>query len=312
VISSGDLLLTVLSGGTGTSKLLQGLSQILKPEALSVIVNTGEDVEISGLNVSPDLDTVMYALAGIVNEKTWYGINDDTFFCYEALKNLGQVELLRIGDRDRATKMYRTLMLKRGKKLSTISKEICEKFGVRANVMPMSDERVQTRIKTENGIMTFHEFWIARKASDRVLEISFDGADNAKPAPGVLEVIEAADSILIGPSNPITSMGPILAIEEIREALSRNSGRVVAVSPIVGDAPISGPARVLMQGLGHEVSPRGVARLYRGVVGTLVMNNTDEKFGPSIDELGIKPVFMDTLMPDRAARIRLARELLDI
>jgi len=312
VTSSGDFLLTVLSGGTGTSKLLQGLSQILKPEELSVIVNTGEDVEISGLNVSPDLDTVMYALAGIVNEKTWYGIKDDSFFCHEALKSLGHVELLRIGDRDRATKLYRTLMLKRGKKLTTISKELCEKFGVRANVMPMSDERVQTRISTENGVMTFHEFWVARKASDRVLGISFDGVDNAKPAPGVLEAIEVADSILIGPSNPITSMGPILAVEEIREALSRDSGRVVAVSPIVGDAPISGPATVLMQGLGHEVSPLGVARIYRGVAGTLVMNSTDEKFGPSIDELGIKTVFTNTLMPDRAARIRLARELLDI
>jgi len=202
--------------------------------------------------------------------------------------------------------------LKRGKKLSMISKELCEKFGVRANVMPMSDERVQTRISTENGIITFHEFWVAKKASDRVLGISFDGAEDAKPAPGVIESIKMADAILIGPSNPITSIGPILAVGDIREALSRDSGRVVAVSPIVGDAPISGPARVLMQGLGHEVSPLGVARIYRGVAGTLVMNKTDEKFGPSIDELGIKTVFMDTLMPDRAARIRLARELLDI
>jgi LPPG:FO 2-phospho-L-lactate transferase len=302
----------VLSGGTGTSKLLQGLSQILKPEELSVIVNTGEDVEISGLNVSPDLDTVMYALAGIVNEETWYGVKGDTFFCHEALKSLGHVEVLRIGDRDRATKMYRTLMFKRGKKLSTISKELCEKFGVRVNVMPMSDERVQTRIRTENGIMTFHEFWVARKASDGVLGISFDGAEDAKPAPGVLEAIEAAESILIGPSNPVTSIGPILAVEEIRKALSRDSERVVAVSPIVGDAPISGPARVLMQGLGYDVSPLGVARIYQGVAGTLVINDTDKKFGPSIDELGIKTIFMNTLMSDRAARIRLARELLDI
>lgn len=302
----------MLSGGTGTSKLLQGLSQILKPAELSVIVNTGEDVEISGLYVSPDLDTVMYTLAGIVNEETWYGIDSDTFFCHEALKNLGQAELLRIGDRDRATKMYRTTMLKRGKKLSTISKELCEKFGVRGNVLPMSDERVQTRITTENGAMTFHQFWVARKATDRVTGVSFDGAEDANPAPDILESIEMADAILIGPSNPITSVGPILAVKEIRNALSRDSGRVVAVSPIVGDAPISGPAGVLMQGSGYEVNPVGVARIYQGVAGTLVINDTDKKFAPKINELGIKTVFMNTLMPDRAARIRLARQLLDM
>jgi len=302
----------VLSGGTGTPKLLQGLSQLLKPEELSIIVNTGEDVEISGLHVSPDLDTVVYTLAGIVNEETWYGIRGDTFFCHEALKRLGHVELLRIGDRDRATKLYRTLMLKRGRPLSTITKELCGRFGVRANVMPMSDERVQTLINTEAGVMAFHEFWVARKAADSVLGISFQGAEGAKPAPGVLEAIGAADVVLIGPSNPVTSIGPILAIEEIREALSRNRGKVVTVSPIVGNAPISGPAGVLMRGLGYEVSPVGVARIYRGVAGALVLNNTDEQFGPVIDELGIKVVFMDTLMPDHAARVRLARELLAI
>jgi len=305
-------LLTVLSGGTGTPKLLQGLSQLLEPEELSIIVNTGEDVEISGLHVSPDLDTVVYTLAGIVNEETWYGIRGDTFFCHEALKRLGHVELLRIGDRDRATKLYRTLMLKQGKPLSKITKEICERFDVRANVMPMSDERVQTLINTEAGVMTFHEFWVARKAMDRVLGISFKGAEDAKPAPDVLEAIEVADVVLIGPSNPVTSIGPILAVEEIREALSHNRGKVIAASPIVGNAPISGPAGVLMHGLGYEVSPVGVARMYRGVVGTLFLNNSDGRFGPAIDELGIKAAFMDTLMPDHAARVRFARELLAI
>ena len=302
----------MLSGGTGTPKLLQGLSQLLKPEELSIIVNTGEDVEISGMHVSPDLDTVVYTLAGIVNEETWYGIRDDTFFCHEALKRLGHVELLHIGDRDRATKLYRTLMLKRGKPLSVVTTELCGQFGVRANVMPMSDERVQTLINTEAGVMTFHEFWVARKAADRVLSVSFEGAEDAKPAPGVLEAIEASDVVLIGPSNPVTSIGPILAVEGIRKALSRNWEKVVAVSPIVGNAPISGPAGVLMRGLGYEVSPVGVARMYRGVVGTLVLNNTDERFGPAIDELGVKAIFMDTLMPDHAARVRLARELLTI
>lgn len=302
----------MLSGGTGTPKLLQGLSRLIKPEEFSIIVNTGEDVEISGLLVSPDLDTVVYTLAGIVNEETWYGIRGGTFFCHEALKRLGHVELLRIGDRDRATKLYRTLMLKQGKPLSEITKEICQHLGVQANVLPMSDDRVRTLINTEAGIMQFHEFWVARRAKDKVIGVRFEGAENAEPAPGVLEALEKADGVLIGPSNPVTSIGPILAVEGIREALSRNRGRVVAVSPIVGNAPISGPAGVLMRGLGYEVSPVGVARIYRGVAGTLILNNTDERFGPAIDELGIKTVFMDTLMPDHAARVRFARELLAI
>jgi LPPG:FO 2-phospho-L-lactate transferase len=174
----------------------------------------------------------------------------------------------------------------------------------------MSDERVQTLISTEAGVMTFHEFWVARKATDRVLGVRFEGAEGAKPAPGVLEAIEAADMILIGPSNPVTSIGPILAVKEIRGALSRDRGKGVAVSPIVGNAPISGPAGVLMRGLGYEVSPVGVARMYRGVVGTLVLNTTDERFASAIDELGIKAVFMDTFMPDHASRVRLARDLL--
>lgn len=302
----------MLSGGTGTPKLLQGLSSLLKPEELSIIVNTGEDLEISGLHVSPDLDTVIYTLAGIINEETWYGIRGDKFFCHEALKRLGHVELLRIGDQDRATKLYRTLMLKHGKPLSAITKELCKQFGVRANVMPMSDERVQTLVDTEAGIMQFHIFWVARRAKDRVRGVKFEGAGRAKPAPRVLEALEGSEVTIIGPSNPVTSIGPILAVKEIREALSRNRERVVAISPIVGNAPVSGPAGALMRGLGYEVSPVGVARIYRGVVGTLALNNTDKGFGSVVDKFGMKAVFMDTLMPDRIARVRLARELLEI
>lgn len=302
----------MLSGGTGTPKLLQGLSSLLKPEELSIVVNTGEDVEISGLHVSPDLDTVIYTLAGVINEETWYGIRGDTFFCHEALKRLGHVELLRIGDRDRATKLYRALMLKQGKPLSAITKEICKQLGVRANVMPMADERVQTLVNTEAGIMQFHEFWVTRRAKDEVRGVEFEGAGRAKPARGVLEALKRSEVIVIGPSNPVTSIGPMLAVKEIREALSRNRERVVAISPIVGNAPVSGPAGALMKGLGYEVSPVGVARIYQGVVGTLALNNTDERFGPAIDELGIKAVLLDTIMPDHTARVRLARELLAI
>jgi len=285
---------------------------LLKPEELSVIVNTGEDVEVSGLHVSPDLDTVVYTLAGIINEETWYGIKGDTFFCHEALKRLGHVELLRIGDRDRATKFHRTLMLKQGKPLSAVTKSLCERFGVRANVMPMSDWGVQTLVNTEVGTMQFHEFWVVRRAKDRVRGVKFEGAEDAKPTPGVIEALGRSEVIIIGPSNPVTSIGPILAVKEIREALSNNREKVVAVSPIVGNAPVSGPAGVLMEGLGYEVSPAGVARLYCEVADTLVLNRADEQFGQAITELGMKVAFTDTLMPDHATRVGLAREILAI
>jgi LPPG:FO 2-phospho-L-lactate transferase len=285
---------------------------LLKPEELSVIVNTGEDVEVSGLHVSPDLDTVVYTLAGVINEETWYGIRGDTFSYHEALKRVGHVELLRIGDRDRATKLYRTLMLRQGKPLSAITKYLCERFGVRADVMPMSDERVQTLVNTEVGIMQFHEFWVVRRAKDRVRGIKFEGAEKAKPAPGVLEALEKSEVIIIGPSNPVTSVGPILAVKEIREALERSREKVIAISPIVGNAPVSGPAGVLMEGIGYEVNPLGVARIYQEVASAMFIDRRDEKLAGPIEELGIRVVPADLLIPDLPSRVRLAREVLSL
>lgn len=302
----------MLSGGTGTPKLLQGLARLVEREKLSVIVNTAEDVEVSGLYVSPDLDTVMYTLAGIVNEETWYGIRGDTFVCHEMLGRLGEPELLRIGDRDRAVKLRRTLGLKQGKPLSDVTRELCEQLGVRARVLPMSDDRIRTCVETEAGTMSFHEFWVRRRAADKVKGVSFEGVEEAKPAPGVLEAIKKAKTIIIGPSNPVTSIGPILAIEDIREEIIRNRERVLAVSPIVGNAAVSGPAGALMQGLGYKVSPLGVARIYRGIIGTLVLDRNDGASARAVEEFGINAAFADLLMPDVASRVRLAREVLEL
>jgi LPPG:FO 2-phospho-L-lactate transferase len=305
-------MLVILSGGTGTPKLIQGFSRLLKPNDFSVIANTGEDTIVSGLHVSPDIDTVVYTLAGIVDEDKWYGIRGDTFFCHEMLKQLGQAELLRIGDRDRAIILYRTTMLKQGKSLSEVTKEICDKLGVRTSVLPMTNDKVQTRIHTEAGPLTFHEFLIARGASDKVLGVSFEGTEEAKPAPGVIEALQAAKLILIGPSNPVTSIGPILAIKEIREFLSQNRDKVLAVSPIIGRRPVSGPAGALMQGIGQEVTPLGVAQMYRSIAASILIDEKDEQFGQSIMELGMRVMFADLLMPDHAARVRLARTILQL
>lgn len=305
-------MLTVLSGGTGTPKLLQGLARLVGKGKLSVIVNTAEDVEVSGLNVTPDLDTVMYTLAGVVNEETWYGIRGDTFACHDMLGRLGEPELLKIGDRDRAVKLRRTLELKREKPLSDITQELCEQLGVRARVLPMSDDRIQTRVDTEAGTLSFHEFWVRRRAADKVRGVSFEGAEEAKPAPGVLEAIKTAKAIIIGPSNPVTSIGPILAIEDIREEIIRNRERVVAVSPIVGNSAVSGPAGELMRGLGYRVSSLGVAKIYRGIIGTLVLDWSDRGRARAVEEFGINTAFADLLMPNVASRVRLAREVLGI
>jgi len=305
-------MLTVLSGGTGTPKLLQGLARLVGKGKLSVIVNTAEDVEVSGLNVTPDLDTVMYTLAGVVNEETWYGIRGDTFACHDMLGRLGEPELLRIGDRDRAVKLRRTLELKQEKPLSEVTQELCEQLGVRARVLPMSDDRIQTRVDTEAGTLSFHEFWVRRRAADKVRDVSFEGAEEAKPAPGVLEAIKTAKAIIIGPSNPVTSIGPILAIEDIREEIIRNRERVVAVSPILGNSAVSGPAGELMRGLGYRVSPLGVAKIYRGIIGTLVLDWSDRGRARAVEEFGINTAFADLLMPNVASRVRLAREVLGI
>ncbi len=305
-------MLTVLSGGTGTPKLLQGLARLVGKGKLSVIVNTAEDVEVSGLNVSPDLDTVMYTLAGVVNEETWHGIRGDTFACHDMLGRLGEPELLKIGDRDRAVKLRRTLELKREKPLSEVTQELCKQLGVRARVLPMSDDRIQTRVDTGAGTLSFHEFWVRRRAADKVRDVSFEGAEEAKPAPGVLEAIKTAKAIIIGPSNPVTSIGPILAIEDIREEIIRNRERVVAVSPILGNSAVSGPAGELMRGLGYRVSPLGVAKIYRGIIGTLVLDWSDRGRARAVEEFGINTAFADLLMPNVASRVRLAREVLGI
>jgi LPPG:FO 2-phospho-L-lactate transferase len=304
-------MLLVLSGGTGTPKLLQGLARSLPPEELSVLVNTAEDVEVSGLHVSPDLDTVTYTLAGIVDDRRWYGIRGDTFFCYEMLKSLGHEELLRLGDRDRAIKSYRTMRLQKGASLSEVTTEISRRLGIRSKIMPMSDDRVVTKIHTETRKLSFHEFWVVRKAADRVVDVNFEGVEKARPAPGVVRAIKSADGIIIGPSNPVTSIGPILAIKGIHEVLSQNREKVLAISPIVGSKAVSGPTGALMRGIGYNVTPASVAQLYQDVVSKFMLHQNDDHLAPSIEAMWLKVTVFDLLMPDHASRVRLARKALE-
>jgi LPPG:FO 2-phospho-L-lactate transferase len=304
------MMIAVLSGGTGTPKFLQGLVRVVDPRELAVIVNTAEDTWVSGLHVSPDIDTVVYTLAGIVNESTWYGIRGDTFHCHEMLRRLGHREILRIGDRDRAVKLWRTLLLGRGFSLSAATQRICRALGIRARVMPMSDDPVQTEIVTPTRTLSFHEFWVAKRGRARVVSVRFKGIEKAKPAPGVIRAIRKSRAIIIGPSNPVTSIGPILRIGKIKESLIANREKVVAVSPIIGNAPISGPAGKLMRALGYEVGPLGVATIYSNCISALVVDRSDSGRSPEIRSLGIRPVLAHLRMNSMKEKVELARRVL--
>lgn len=306
------LLITLLSGGTGTPKLLQGLMELLPQEEISVIVNTGEDVEVSGLRVSPDLDTVVYTLADIIDSENWYGIDGDSYELHKMLGRLDHDEVLRVGDKDRAVQLYRTFRMSEGATLSQVTEEICQSLGVSADVLPMSNDRVTTRIIADDGEeMLFHEFWVVRDGNVDVSEVIFEGSDDADPSPGVLEAIEDSDSVIIGPSNPVTSLGPILSIEEIKEALRENRDKVLAISPILGYAPVSGPAGVLMEGLGHEVSPVGVARVYKDIVDNFVIHYEDEDLRSKIEDLDLNVFLTDILISGKKSKIELGKNILE-
>ena len=303
-------MITALAGGVGAAKLLSGLVNIIPERDLTVIVNTGDDIELYGLHISPDIDIVVYTLAGIVDEGKGWGIRDDTFHCLEMLRKYGYETWFNIGDRDLATHIHRTILLKKGLKLSQVTREICRSLGLKVNIIPMTDDKFETWIETDAGIMHFQEYLVKRGAKDRVLGVRYVGAESAKPAEGVLDAILNSDLIVVCPSNPIVSIGTILSIKGVREALRESKARKVAVSPIVSGAPIKGPADKLMRGLGLEVSAFSVAYLYRDFLNTFILDESDKAERDRIEGLGIKVVLADTIMRTLEDKIRLAKIVL--
>ncbi len=263
----------VLSGGTGTPKLLVGLKQVFGEAQLRVIVNTAEDMVVSGNLVCPDVDSVIYTLAGVIDKDRWWGIADDSFYTYTALKGLGHEERMMIGDRDRATHILRTELLNRGMSLTEATAELATKFGITAEILPMTEDAVSTVIITPAGKLHFQEFWIAHKGEPEVLDVQFEGIESAKPTEAVINALMQERVVLIGPSNPITSIGPILSLAGVRDLLKRK--KVVAISPIVGDKPVSGPAGKFMQAKGFEVSASGVYNCYKDFLDVLVIDKSD-------------------------------------
>jgi len=305
-------MIVVLAGGVGAARFLQGLIQVVPQERLSVIVNTGDDRDFYGLHVSPDLDIVMYTLSGLVDEAHGWGIRNDTYNTMQQLTSYGNEDWFMLGDRDLATHIHRTNLLRQGKTLSEITDELRKQFGLTLRILPMSDQDVRTHIQTPVGLLHFQEYMVKRRCSDQVLDVVFAGASESRPAPGVLDAIKEAEAIFIAPSNPIVSIGSILAIPGIHDALHEARGIVVAISPIVGGAPIKGPADKLMLGLKMEVSPVGVARYYRDFLDVMVIDQQDEHLLAAIEDLGIPAVATDTIMRDSAAKKALAQEVLAI
>ena len=301
--------ITALAGGTGAAKLLRGLGRVLVPRDLTVVVNTGDDTEIWGLHVSPDLDTVCYTLGGVIDERKGWGLTDETFHALDQIARYGEPVWFNLGDRDLATHLHRSRLLREGRSLTQITRAIAQALGVTATVLPMSDQPVRTRILGPDGWLAFQEYFVREKTQVEVRAVNYAGAPAARPAPGVLDALRTADAVLLCPSNPITSIGPILAVPGLVEALQSTEAIVAAVSPIVGGDAVSGPAGRLMAGAGLPVSATGVARAYGGWLDLLVFDEQDRALAPEIRSAGAAPVVAPTMMSSRDAEVTLARHV---
>lgn len=299
----------VLCGGVGAARFLDGLVRVVDPELVTAIVNVADDAVFHGLHVSPDLDTVLYTLAGLVDETNGWGVRNDTAQVGAALARLGRDTWFRLGDVDLATHIHRTALLREGLPLSAVTERLRRALGVGARLLPATDDRQRTLVRTDDGWLDFQEYFVHRRTRDAVREVRFTGT--GRPAPGVIEAIAAAEVVVIAPSNPIVSIAPILAVEGVREALGAAAAVVVAVSPIVGGQAIKGPAAAMLASLGHEVSPVGIAALYADILDMLVIDERDAALAAAAAARGPRVRVAQTMMTDAAARTALARTVLE-
>ncbi len=300
--------ITCLAGGVGAARFLDGLAQIYPPDRITVIVNTGDDLEYLGEYISPDLDIVTYTLAGIVDDEKGWGIKGDTYHCMEQLERYSAETWFRIGDKDLATHLLRTAFLQQGFSLAEVTDKVRTSLGVRVRILPMSSDRVATKVKTSAGLLEFQEYFVKRKFADKVETVTYEGADQAIPVEGVLSALKKSDLIILCPSNPILSIFPILAIPGIRDALGQATGKIVGVSPIVGGKALKGPLDRVMNDLGLEVSAYGVAQLYQGMLDGFVIDEVDQSLSSKISSLGMKVVATRTIMNTLEAKVHLAEE----
>jgi LPPG:FO 2-phospho-L-lactate transferase len=303
-------MLVVLTGGTGGAKLIHGLSLEISPEELCIVCNTGDDFVLHGLHISPDLDTIAYTLGGVVDREKGWGIQGDTFAALEWLEKYGGESWFKLGDRDLATHIMRSRLLREGLTLAQVTERIGKSLGVKAALLPMSNDPVETKIQTPAGEISFQEYFVKRRWSVEVSGVSYAGAQASRPAPGVLDAIRAARGVIVCPSNPVTSIGPILAVPGIREALRETKAAVLAISPIIAGRPVSGPADRLMAAAGMEISSFGVAKAYADFVDLFALAPEDKNWRTRIEALGVKTMEKTIRMNSLDDKRNLARELL--
>ena len=300
-----------LAGGVGGAKLAAGLQAVLGARELAVAVNTADDFDLWGLRICPDLDTVMYTLAGISNPETGWGLAGESFAALEMLARYGEDAWFRLGDRDLATHVLRTARLRLGESLTRVTVDLSSALGVKSAILPMCDERVATVLETPEGPLEFQEYFVRRGQRDEVLGVELLGIEGARATNAVLGALDAADLVVFCPSNPVVSTGPILAVPGMREAIEASGAPKVAVSPIVGGRALKGPADKMLASLGHEVSAAGVARMYEGLVDGMVIDTVDEEDRRGIEALGMRVLETRAIMRDVPDRARLAREVIE-
>src|SRR2546429_698471 len=310
--SARKLKITALAGGVGASKLLLGLYQVMDPGLLTIIVNTGDDIVLHGLKISPDLDIVTYTLAGVVDSAKGWGIRGETFYALKRLAGYGRVNWFNLGDRDLATHIHRTAMLAEGMTLSQAADSIRTALRVKSRILAMSDDPIPTMIDSNEGPLHFQEYLVKRRAEPVVRGIRFENVESACPAHGVLEAIRDADRILICPSNPLISIGPILAVSRIREQLRALKEKVFAVCPIVGGKSLKGPSDKMLAQLGHDSTALGVAKLYADFTGTFIIDPADKSQSAAISALGMKVAVLPTVMKTLAQKRNLPCALLSL
>ena len=306
-----DVNVTALAGGVGAARFLRGLARVIDPTHLCVIVNTGDDEEFFGLQVSPDLDTVTYTLANVVDQGKGWGLPEETFRCLAALGRYYSDTWFGLGDTDLATHLFRTQQLRQGKSLSEVTATIARAWGIQATLLPMSNDQVRTIVHTEAGALPFQEYFVKGRGEGQVRKVELRGIATATAAPGVCTAIQDAHLVIIPPSNPIVSIGPILALPGVREALRETVAPIVAISPLVAGKPIKGPADRLLSGLGIEVSAVGVAGLYRDFLDTFVIDTQDAGQLPRLEQQGLAAIATDTIMQDVGKSVALARVVVE-
>jgi len=302
---------TVLCGGLGGSRLTHALALAAGADRVTAIGNVGDDLEFLGLQVSPDLDTVLYTLAGLLDEERGWGVRDETYGAIAQAERLGEEAWFTLGDRDIGLHLARTRRLRAGEPLSVVTAEFCSALGVAVRLLPATDDSVRTFVEIDGGELDFQSWFVGRRHADPVRGVRYEGVETARPAPGVVEALQTARAVVIAPSNPFVSIGPILAVPGIRAAIEACDGSVAAVSPIIGGQAVRGPLAGMLETLGHEPSAIGVARLYVGLADTFVLDVADAALAPEVENLGLRPVVCETLMVDPGRRAEIGLQVLE-